>query len=67
MLLVATTYFVHASFATTVLENPTTRHDLRRALSLDGAPQMLMRLGYSSMPKHTPRRSTPLVTSPDGE
>jgi hypothetical protein len=57
VLLVATTYFVHASFATTVLENPTTRHDLRGVLSLDGAPQMLMRLGYSSLPKHTPRRS----------
>ena len=63
VLLVATTYFVHASFATTVLENPTTRHDLRRALSLDGAPQMLMRLGYSSMPKHTPRRSVPRVAT----
>ncbi|MEV0890665.1 nitroreductase family protein [Promicromonospora sp. MEB111] len=57
VLLVATTFFVRASFATTVLENPTTRHDLRRVLSLDAAPQMLMRLGYSSMPKHTPRRS----------
>lgn len=56
-LLVATTYFVHASFATTVLENPTTRHDLRRALSLDSAPQMLMRIGYSSLPHHTPRRT----------
>ncbi|MFD6138362.1 Acg family FMN-binding oxidoreductase [Promicromonospora sp. NPDC060271] len=64
VLLVATTYFVHASFATTVLENPTTRHDLRRVLSLDGAPQMLMRLGYSSMPEHTPRRSVPLKVSP---
>lgn len=55
-LLIATTYFVHASFATTVLENPTTRHDLRQVLSLDGAPQMLMRLGYSSAPQRTPRR-----------
>lgn len=55
-LLVATTYFVHASFATTVLENPTTRHDLREVLSLDGAPQMVVRLGYSSAPQHTPRR-----------
>lgn len=62
VLLVATTYFVHASFATTVLENPTTRHDLREALSLDAAPQMLMRLGYSSMPQHTPRRSLPQMT-----
>ncbi|WP_454852641.1 Acg family FMN-binding oxidoreductase [Promicromonospora soli] len=62
-LLVATIYFVHASFATTVLENPTTRHDLRRALSLDGAPQMLMRLGYSSSPKHTPRRSASQMTA----
>ncbi|MFI6423929.1 Acg family FMN-binding oxidoreductase [Promicromonospora sp. NPDC050880] len=57
VLLVASTFFVHASFATTVLENPTTRHDLRRALSLDGVPQMVMRLGYSSMPQHTPRRT----------
>lgn len=61
VLLAATIYFVHASFATTVLENPTTRHDLRRVLSLDGAPQMLMRLGYSSMPQHTPRRSAAQV------
>jgi hypothetical protein len=67
VLLVATTYFVHASFATTVLENPTTRHDLRRVLSLDGAPQMLMRLGYSSMPKHTPRRSTHHATAGDDD
>ncbi|MFD6446846.1 Acg family FMN-binding oxidoreductase [Promicromonospora sp. NPDC060204] len=57
VLLVAITYFVHASFATTVLENPTTRHDLRRVLSLDEAPQMLMRLGYSSLPRHAPRRT----------
>jgi len=63
VLLVATTYFVHASFATTVLENPTTRRDLRQALSLDAAPQMLMRLGYSSMPQHAPRRSMPLMTT----
>lgn len=66
VLLVATTYFVHASFATTVLENPTTRHDLRRALSLDGAPQMLMRLGYSPMPQHTPRRSASQMTTANG-
>lgn len=65
VLLVATTYFVHASFATTVLENPTTRYDLRQVLSLDGAPQMLMRLGYSSMPEHTPRRSVPVVATHD--
>ncbi|MCP2267168.1 Acg family FMN-binding oxidoreductase [Promicromonospora thailandica] len=56
VLLVATTYLVHASFATTVLENPTTRHDLRRALRLQGAPQMVMRLGYQALPQHTPRR-----------
>lgn len=56
VLLVATTYLVHASFATTVLENPTTRHDLRRALRLQGAPQMVMRLGYRALPEHTPRR-----------
>lgn len=63
-LLVATTYFVHASFATTVLENPTTRHDLRQALALDAAPQMLMRLGYSSVPLRTPRRTTEQLTVP---
>ena len=57
LLLVATTYFVHASFQTTVLENPTTRHDLRRALHLEGHPQMLMRLGYTGTQRHTPRRS----------
>ena len=56
LLLVATTYFVHASFATNVLENPTTRHDLRRALDLPGYPQMLMRLGYTGTQRHTPRR-----------
>jgi hypothetical protein len=64
LLLVATTYFVHASFATSVLENPTTRHDLRRALSLESPPQMLMRLGYSSTGRHTPRRAVEdIVTS----
>ncbi|MFI2364684.1 Acg family FMN-binding oxidoreductase [Promicromonospora sp. NPDC019610] len=63
VLLVATTYFVRASFATTVLENPTTRHDLRRALTLDAAPQMVMRLGYGKMPGHTPRR--PVTPSND--
>lgn len=64
LLLVATTYFVHASFATTVLENPTTRHDLRRALSLDGWPQMLMRLGYTTAHKHSPRRPVTDVITP---
>ena len=62
-LLVATTHFVHASFMTTVLENPTTRHDLRQALSLGGYPQMLMRLGNSPSPEHAPRR-TMHTTSP---
>lgn len=56
-LLTATSYFVRASFATTVLENPTTRHDLRRALSLDTFPQMVMRFGSSATPGHAPRRS----------
>jgi hypothetical protein len=65
VLLAATTYFVHASFATTVLENPTTRHDLRQVLSLDGAPQMLMRLGYSSAQKRTPRRAVPGAAAHD--
>jgi len=55
-LLVAANHFVLASFATTVLENPTTRHDLRKALSLSTYPQMLMRLGTSPRPDHTPRR-----------
>ncbi|KRC35867.1 nitroreductase family protein [Oerskovia sp. Root22] len=64
LLLVATTYFVHASFATTVLENPTTRHDLRRALSLDGWPQMLMRMGYSATHPHTPRRTIEEIVAP---
>jgi len=57
LLLVATIYFVRASFATTVLENPTTRHDLRQVLSLDAPPQMLMRLGYGTTPRRTLRRS----------
>ncbi|PFG33225.1 Acg family FMN-binding oxidoreductase [Sanguibacter antarcticus] len=57
LLLVATSYYVHASFATTVLENPTTRHDLVRALELDGQPQMLVRLGYSGTERHSPRRT----------
>ena len=59
-LLVATTHFVQASFATTVLENPTTRHDLRKALSLSEHPQMLMRLGRSARPAHAPRRASAL-------
>ncbi len=67
LLLVATTYFVHASFATTVLENPTTRHDLRHALSLDSPPQMLMRLGYSSSGRHTPRRPVEDIVTPGRE
>ena len=69
LLLVATRYFVHASFATTVLENPTTRHDLRSALDLPGHPQMLMRLGYSGTQRHTPRRTVSEIitsTGPDG-
>jgi len=66
VLLVATTYFVHASFATTVLENPTTRRDLGRVLSLGGAPQMLMRLGYSSAQRHSPRRPVHSGNEQDG-
>ncbi|MGW8565398.1 Acg family FMN-binding oxidoreductase [Isoptericola sp. NPDC055881] len=65
LLLVATTYFVRASFATTVLENPTTRHDLRQALSLDAPPQMLMRLGYGTTPPRTRRRSVDDAISTD--
>ncbi|WP_020012963.1 Acg family FMN-binding oxidoreductase [Promicromonospora sukumoe] len=61
-LLVATTYFVRASFATTVLENPTTRHDLREALSLGTFPQMLMRLGTSPRGERTPRRARHATT-----
>ncbi|MGW2094288.1 Acg family FMN-binding oxidoreductase [Promicromonospora sukumoe] len=55
-LLVAAGHFVDASFATTVLENPTTRHDLRLALGLGGYPQMLLRLGTVARPEHAPRR-----------
>lgn len=66
LLLVATTYFVHASFQTTVLENPTTRHDLRRALDLEGHPQMLMRLGYTGTQRHTPRRSVDEIITTRG-
>lgn len=61
-LLVATTYFVQASFATTVLENPTTRHDLREALSLGAFPQMLMRLGTSARGERSPRRTRRATT-----
>lgn len=66
VLLAATSFFVHASFATTVLENPTTRHDLRRLLPVEGAPQMLLRLGYSVRPQHTPRRSLHELTDTAG-
>ncbi|MCK0118639.1 nitroreductase family protein [Isoptericola sp. S6320L] len=66
LLLVATTYFVRASFAATVLENPTTRHDLRQVLSLDAHPQMLMRLGYGRSPRHTLRRSVDGSVAPRG-
>jgi len=55
VLLTATTYFVHASFATTVLENPTTRAALATALDA-GVPQMVLRLGYSTTSPRTPRR-----------
>src|SRR5690606_9604891 len=58
-LLVATTHHVLASFATTVLENPTTRHDLRQALDLPGHPQMVMRLGTAPRGDRTPRRTRP--------
>ncbi|MFJ2299949.1 Acg family FMN-binding oxidoreductase [Oerskovia paurometabola] len=55
VLLTATTYFVHASFATTVLENPATRAELTAVLDA-GVPQMVMRLGYSPTSPRTPRR-----------
>ncbi|RPF21364.1 Acg family FMN-binding oxidoreductase [Myceligenerans xiligouense] len=61
-LLTATSYYVRVSFATTVLENPTTRHDLRRALSLDTFPQMVMRLGTTATPGHAPRRAVSDLT-----
>lgn len=67
MLLVATTYFVRASFATTVLENPTTRHELREVLSLDGFPQMLARLGYSTLRRYSPRRSVEQILAPTSD
>lgn len=66
LLLVATGYFVRASFATTVLENPTTRHDLGNVLSLEGAAQMLVRLGYSTSPGRAPRRSVDDIVEPAG-
>lgn len=62
LLLVATGYFVHASFATTALENPVTRDGLRAALSLEAAPQMLMRFGYCPRPRRAPRRPTTDLT-----
>ncbi|MFI2489244.1 Acg family FMN-binding oxidoreductase [Promicromonospora kroppenstedtii] len=59
LLLTATSFFVRASFATTVLENRSTRRDLRQVLGVEGHPQMLMRLGYGGATARTPRRAVP--------
>ena len=56
MLLAASVHGLTASFATTVLENPTTRHEVVRSLGLVGAPQMLVQLGYGEPGLRSPRR-----------
>lgn len=63
VLLAATVDGLTASFATTVLENPTTRHEVVRSLGLVGAPQVLLQLGYGEPGVRTPRRT--LTTSTD--
>ena len=57
LLLEATVAGLTASFATTVLENPTTRHEVVRSLGLVGAPQVLLQLGYGEPGVRTPRRA----------
>lgn len=56
MLLTASVHGLAASFATTVLENPTTRHEVVRSLGLVGAPQMLVQLGYGEPGPRSSRR-----------
>lgn len=57
LVLEATVAGLTASFATTVLENPTTRHEVVRSLGLVGAPQVLLQLGYGEPGVRTPRRA----------
>ena len=59
LLLAATVGGLTASFATTVLENPTTRHEVVRSLGLVGAPQVLLQLGYGEPGARTARRPAP--------
>lgn len=68
VLLAATVDGLTASFATTVLENPTTRHEVVRSLGLVSAPQVLLQLGYGEPGVRTPRRtlSTSTSTGDDG-
>ena len=56
-LLVAATYFVQASFATTVLENPTTRHDLRQTPAAGRRPHPFSYVGSSSLACAAARRA----------
>lgn len=56
MLLAASVHGLSASFATTVLENPTTRHEVVRSLGLVGSPQMLVQLGYGEAGPRSSRR-----------
>jgi hypothetical protein len=65
LLLEATVAGLTASFATTVLENPTTRHEVVRSLGLVGAPQVLLQLGYGEPGVRTPRRVLGTAASRD--
>lgn len=56
LLLAASVHGLTASFATTVLENPTTRHEIVRSLGLVGSPQMLVQLGYGRPGARSHRR-----------
>lgn len=57
LLLAASVHGLTASFATTVLENPTTRHEVVRSLGIVGTPQMLVQLGYGEAGSRSPRRA----------
>lgn len=56
LLLAASVHGLTASFATTVLENPTTRHEVVRSLGIVGTPQMLVQLGYGAPGSRSARR-----------
>lgn len=56
LLLAASVHGLTASFATTVLENPTTRHEVVRSLGIVGTPQMLVQLGYGEPGHRSARR-----------